>query len=58
MEYMWTKSYVNDLALMGRKLDNNVLYSTCQVEASYDKEATLALYMMVKEVIKSKYRRF
>jgi len=44
MEYIWTKKFVRDLALANRKLDNNTLYEVCSVEASYDKEETLALY--------------
>jgi hypothetical protein len=58
MEYIWTDGYVKDLALANRKVDNEVLYSVCAVEASYNKEETLALYSMVREVIQRDYRRF
>ena len=58
MEYIWTKKFVQDLALANRKLENDVLYSVCAVEASYHKEETLALYSMVREAIQRDYRRF
>jgi hypothetical protein len=58
MEYIWTKKFVRDLALANRKLDNNTLYEVCSVEASYDKEETLALYSMVREVIQRDYRGY
>ena len=58
MEYTWTKSYVNDLALANRKLDNDTLYQVCNVEASYNKEQAVLLYNMVKEaiVVNKRYR--
>lgn len=49
MEYIWTNKYVNDLALVVRKLDDDTIYETCMIEASRNKDEALVLYTMVKE---------
>ena len=58
MEYIWTKKFVQDLALANRKLNNEVLYTVCLVEASHSKEAALDLYSMTREVIQRDHRKF
>ena len=58
MEYIWTRGFVKDLALANRKVEDSVLYTVCSVEASYNKEETLALYSMVKEEIRRNHRSF
>lgn len=49
MEYIWTNKYVNDLALVVRKLDDDTIYEACMIEASRNKDEALVLYTMVKE---------